>query len=82
MKKIILLLLYISLFSCEQGEKKAIKNLSNKKSSVSITQRQLIFENAKAFPVNTQISFAFIKNSKVNYYGIKRVSDSISQCNN
>ena len=48
-------------FFCEQSEKKAIKNLSNKKSSVSETQRQLIFENAKTFPDNTQISFAFIK---------------------
>ena len=28
--------------------------------------------DAKTFPDNTQISFAFIKNGKVNYYGIKK----------
>ena len=82
MRKRILLLLIIPLYSCEQSDKKAFKNLSNKKSSVSETQRQLIFENAKTFPDNTQISFAFIKKGKVNFYGIKKENDSISQCNN
>ena len=82
MKKLFLLLLFIPLVSCEQSEKKAINNLSNKESFISETQRQLIFENTKIFPDNTQISFAFINNGKVNYYGIKRKNDSISHFNN
>lgn len=81
-KKLILLLLFIQLVSCEQSEKKAINNLSNKESLISETQRKLIFENTKIFPDNTQISFAFIKNGKVNYYGIKRKNNSTSHFNN
>ena len=82
MKKLLLLLLFIPLVSCEESEKKVINNLLNKESLISETQRKLIFENTKIFPDNTQISFAFIKNGKVNYYGIKRKNDSISHFNN
>ncbi|WP_170827377.1 serine hydrolase domain-containing protein [Roseivirga sp. 4D4] len=37
----------------------------------------MIYQNSKAFPNNTQLSIALIKNGETQFYGIKRVNDSI-----
>ena len=40
------------------------------------------FSKTKAFPNNTQIAIAAIKNGKAHFVGIKRKNDSISSVNN
>ena len=44
---------------------------------ISEQQSSMIYKQTKAFPENTELSIAFIKNGEVSYYGIKRVKDTI-----
>lgn len=44
--------------------------------------KSLLLEKLSNFPNNTQISFATMKNKKVNYYGIKIENDKIIDVNN
>ncbi|MEA3451484.1 MAG: serine hydrolase domain-containing protein, partial [Bacteroidota bacterium] len=57
-------------------------NLSIKKKIITKKQSEIIFNNAKVFPNNTQIAIAIIKNGKVSYYGIKMNNDTISTFEN
>lgn len=49
-----------------------------------ITQEQvgLIFNKAKEFPENTQISIAFIENGRIIFYGLKRQDNTIINIDN
>ncbi len=45
-------------------------------------QLGIIYDHVKSFPENTQVSFAFIEQGKVYFYGIRRVGDAIPRCDN
>mgnify|MGYP001215476701 FL=1 len=66
----------------ETLEEKAINNLTDDKNIISEKQKELIFDASKHLPNEGQMSFAFIRNAKVNFFGLKRVNDSISSFEN
>lgn len=66
----------------EVNTENAINNLSIKNGLITKDQSEIIFESTKVFPNNTQLSIAIINNGKVSYYGIKRISDTISTIDN
>ena len=78
---IVLLLLF---YSCNQSKsiKIASNNLPESSNSTTKKQSDLIFKNSKVFPNKTQFSIALIKNGKVNFVGIKRSNDTISETEN
>ena len=49
---------------------KSISTVENKLTQYPAAIADLIFENAKDFPENTQLSIAVLKNGKVSYYGV------------
>ncbi|MEN3322693.1 serine hydrolase domain-containing protein [Mariniflexile soesokkakense] len=82
MKKIILIFLTLIVnFSFGQTEN-IINDLTIKSDVISPSQSEIIFENVKIFPNNTQIAIAIIKNGKINFYGINKESDTISTIEN
>lgn len=74
--------LSIKLFAEEVNTENVINNLSIKNGLITKDQSEIIFESAKVFPNNTQLSIAIINNGKVCYYGVKKVSDTISTIDN
>jgi len=66
----------------ETLEEKAINNLTDDKNTISEKQKELIFDASKHLPNEGQMSFAFIRNGEVSYYGLKRTNDSISSFEN
>jgi CubicO group peptidase (beta-lactamase class C family) len=72
----------VTPFAEENTSETVINNLSIKANSITKKQSQLIFENAKTFPNQTQVSIAFINNGKVSYYGTKKNNDTISTIDN
>ena len=74
--------LFFNEFIQEDFSKNVINNLYLKDNQLSKDQIDLIFENSKVFPNNTELSFAFINNGEVSYYGVRRHNDSISTINN
>ncbi len=65
----------------EQSKKQTIKPASNKINKIEtfLNEKQLniIFDHSLLFPNNTQISFAFIKDSTVQYFGLMRKNDEL-----
>ena len=62
-----------------------LANLSfsqTEKSFLTKEQSEIIFEKSKYFPNKTEIAIAFIKNGNVNFYGIRKESDTISKVDN
>ena len=57
----------------------SVNNIQVSENIIDEKQQKIIFNKAKFFPDNTQISMAFIKNGKVKYYGVKRKNDTISE---
>ena len=57
----------------------SVNNIQVSENIIDEKQQKIIFNKAKFFPDNTQISMAFIKNRKVKYYGVKRKNDTISE---
>ena len=74
--------LLVKPFAEEVNTENVINNLSIKNSLTTKDQSEIIFENTKVFPNNTQLSIAIINNGKVSYYGIKKESDTISTIDN
>jgi CubicO group peptidase (beta-lactamase class C family) len=78
-----LFLITLILFSsCNQNIKPAINNLTSTSDIVSIEQSELIFQNSKIFPNNTQFSISIIENGKIKFIGIKRENDTIFKTEN
>lgn len=78
MKKIFILLAgVVTFFSCSKPEIKTAKNQLIADEVLNEDQLNLIFEKSATFPNNTQLAFAFIEDSTVNFYGVKRVNDTI-----
>lgn len=57
----------------ETSTSKIVSQLSNYPKEIA----DEIYENAKDFPNNTQLSIAVIKNGKVNYYGVQIINDEL-----
>lgn len=74
--------LFIKPFVEEVSLENVINNLSVKDSFITEEQSEIMFNNFKTFPNQTQIAIAIIKNGKVKYYGIKQNNDTISTFEN
>jgi hypothetical protein len=62
----------------KKTESTTVNALSNYPTEVA----EIIFSKSKDLPNNTQISIALIQNGKTNYYGIKKVNDTIKSNEN
>ncbi|UZO79489.1 beta-lactamase family protein [Aquimarina sp. ERC-38] len=59
-----------------------INNLTYENSVLTKEQADLIFEKTKMFPNHTQVSVAIIRDGKVDYYGMHKKKDTISNIDN
>jgi CubicO group peptidase (beta-lactamase class C family) len=83
MRKYITILIGLILSSCLNGQTTvAINGIENTTNDIKKEQSELLFNNSKSFPNNTQLSFALIKNKKVNFIGIERIKDTIKLIEN
>ena len=74
--------LLVKPFAEEVNAENVINNLSIKNSLTTKDQSEIIFENTKVFPNNTQLSIAIIKDGLVSYFGINKENDTISTIDN
>ena len=82
MKRILVFLLTIFVFYCSSGQVKDAVNLLEIDNGITQEQVDLIFEKAKVFPNDTEISMAFLKNDTVYFYGVKRHNDTLGNYEN
>jgi CubicO group peptidase (beta-lactamase class C family) len=83
MKKLNLLFIAIALISCSEVISQFAKNgLLNVNSQVTEEQAELIYENAKSFPENTQLSIAIIEDANVKFIGVIRINDTLQLLDN
>ena len=77
-------LFIISLIACQESKHRnnAQIDSSIRYQEISKKQTSIIFENIKELPINTQISFGFIENGSVKFYGVKIDHDSIISIKN
>lgn len=59
-----------------------VNNLSNTNNILTKKQSEILFENAKLFPNQTQIALAIINNGEVGFYGIKQNNYTVSSIEN
>lgn len=79
-KKLIALIAFaLSNLSCGQT---TIPENGIGTSNMTIEQSELLYENNKSFPNNTQLSLALIKNGKIDFIGIESINDSIKLIEN
>lgn len=82
-KKYLTVLFGFVLSSCSNGQTKVAKNgietLNNK---INKEQFELLYDNTKLFPDDTQLSLALIKNGKIYFIGTKRINDTIKLIEN
>ncbi|WP_405381960.1 serine hydrolase domain-containing protein [Maribacter sp. LLG6340-A2] len=77
-RKYLTALIGIVLSSCSNGQITVAENgIEILNSGITKEQSQLLFDNTKSFPNNTQLSIAFIKNGKIDFLGIARTNDTI-----
>ncbi len=74
--------LFIREYTEDTLSKNAIDNLLTEKSFLTKNQKDLIFNQAKYFPEQTQISIGFIENGVVRYFGLIRENDTIRATEN
>ena len=74
--------LFIRQYTEDTLSKNAVGNLLTEKSFLTKNQKDLIFNQAKFFPDQTQISIGFIENGEVRYFGLVRDNDSINPLDN
>jgi len=65
-----------------ETEPKPVRNRMTPTDEISGEQVRLIFNKAKEFPENTQLSIAFVSNDRVAFYGLKRQNNSIINIDN
>ena len=73
---------YFDTFKGEIITVVATNGLINNYDIISENQSKLIFEKAKLFPNETEISLAIINGDDLTYFGIKRKNDTIIYLNN
>ena len=74
--------LLVKAFVEEVSSENVVNNLSVIDNTITKEQSEIIFENTKSFPNQTQISFAIIRNGNVSYYGLERNIDTLSTIDN
>jgi CubicO group peptidase (beta-lactamase class C family) len=82
MTKYLTVIIGIILSSCSNGQKIAMNGIENTNNGINKQQSELIFNNTKTFPNNTQVSIAIIKNGNIDFTGIERINDSIKLVEN
>jgi CubicO group peptidase (beta-lactamase class C family) len=55
----------------------AENGLTNQNNAITEQQVELIYSHVRTFPNQTQLSFAVIENGSINFYGVKRVNDTL-----
>ncbi|WP_047245646.1 serine hydrolase domain-containing protein [Maribacter thermophilus] len=82
-KKYVAAFVILLLSSCSNGQtsvaENGIKVINN---SINKEQSELIFDNTKSLPNNTQLSIALIKNGKIDFIGTERKNDTIKLIEN
>jgi len=81
---IITIKLVLLIFSsCLNGQKiGAQKVFENKLTAITSEQTDLVNKYFNDFPNNSEVSIGFIKNGTVQFYGAKRISDTLSVVDN
>lgn len=76
--------LVLSLMACGENkhDKGSLVDNSAQFQEISQQQKDLIFKGIKELPINTQISFGFIENGAVKFFGVKAEDDSIISAEN
>lgn len=83
MKNILLLGVTLMLFSCGNVEIPPAEDKQDRETSgLDQAQLDLIFENSKVFPENTQLAIAILSNGKPQFYGVKRENGAITAIKN
>lgn len=83
MKKYLTAFIGLILSSCSNGQTTVAENgieISN--NGITKEQSELLYDNTKSFPNNTQLSLALIKNGKIDFIGIERINDTIKLIEN
>jgi CubicO group peptidase (beta-lactamase class C family) len=71
------------LSSCSEGQITDAENYIDVSNYViNKEQSDLIFENTKSFPNNTQLALAIVKNGTINFIGIERLNDTLRTTEN
>jgi CubicO group peptidase (beta-lactamase class C family) len=73
---------FLLLNSSYSQEKEPINSQSAAPGKISLRQSKIIYEKAKVFPENTQLSIALVKNGKSVFYGIRIQHDSLQRIDN
>lgn len=83
MKKYLTTLIGFILSSCSNEQTTLAKNgIETSNNRINKVQSELLFDNTKSFPNNTQLSIALIKNGKIDFIGIERTNDTIKLIEN
>jgi len=71
------------MFTYVNGQTKVVTNkLDFIKNKITKKQSDIVFNKIKAFPENTQVSIAIIKEGEVSYFGAKCINDEVRYANN
>ncbi len=73
---------FLSLINSYCQERNAINSQTATSNIISLRQSKIIYEKAKVFPDNTQLSIALIKNGKPVFYGVRIQNDSLLSVDN
>lgn len=83
MRKYFTILISLIFSACGNSQTRpAINQQNTDQSKITEEQAALIFEKTNAFPNNTQLAIALIKNGQVHFYGVKRENDTIRTITN
>jgi CubicO group peptidase (beta-lactamase class C family) len=83
MKKYLTALVGLLLSSCSNLQTTIAENgIEVSNNGINKKQSELIFDNTKSFPNNTQLSLALIRNGEIDFIGIERTNDTIKLIEN
>ena len=83
MKKYLTALVGLLLSSCSNPQTTIAENgIEVSNNGINKKQSELIFDNTKSFPNNTQLSLALIRNGEIDFIGIERTNDTIKLIEN
>lgn len=74
--------LLIKPYKKDKANTSATNDLSYGENSITKEQAEIIYEKTKFFPKQTQLAIAIIKKGKVQYYGVKRITNSLRTVEN
>jgi len=82
-KKYLTALVGLLLSSCSNLQTTIAENgIEVSNNGINKKQSELIFDNTKYFPNNTQLSLALIRNGEIDFIGIERTNDTIKLIEN